>query len=541
MILIIPVEKNHEYTVKIEALSSEGSGIARVDGYTLFVPQTVVGDEVRILVLKTKSSYGYAKVLEIISPAKNRIEPVCRHFSKCGGCQLMCLSYEEQLNFKKQTVRDALLRLGGIDANPDIIGMDEPYRYRNKMVFPIDKDGNWGFYRERSHDVIPLSDCFLGDEINRDIMNTISEYIRKYNVSVYDEIAHKGIIRRGFIRNSGDEIMVVISANADKLPHSDALVCALQEVSPKIKSIILNVNKKQTNLVLGDKNVTLWGNDRLSATLLDIEYEISPHSFFQVNPTQTEKLYGKAIEFADISENDTVLDVYCGIGTISLTAAKNAKSVIGVEIVPEAIRDAKENAKRNGIENAEFYCAAAEDIVPKLIADGEKPDIVILDPPRKGSDEATLSAIAEASPKRIVYVSCNPATLARDAKFLQKLGYAIEKTTAVDMFPQTTHVETVVLLSQLKPDDIIEVDIDLDELDITASESKATYEEIKAYVLDKYGFKVSSLYIAQIKTKYGIKDGINYNISKKGSKVPTCPPDKEQAITDALKYFKMID
>lgn len=446
MIFIIPVEKNHEYTVKIESLSSEGSGIARVCGYTLFVPQTVPEDEVRVLVLKTKSSYGYAKVLEVVSPSKRRTESPCAHFSKCGGCQLMCLSYEEQLNFKKQTVKDALLRLGGIDICPDIIGMDTPYRYRNKMVFPIDKAGNWGFYRERSHDVIPLSDCLLGDKINSDIMNTISEYMKKYNVSVYDEISHKGIIRRGFIRNAKDEIMVVISANADDIPHKDTLISSLQSVSPKIKSIILNVNKKRTNLVLGDKNVTLWGKDRLSASLLDIEYEISPHSFFQVNPIQTEKLYGKAIEFADISKNDTVLDVYCGIGTISLTAAKNAKSVIGVEIVPEAIADAKENAKRNKIENAEFYCSAAEDIVPQLIADGETPDIVILDPPRKGSDEKTLFAIANASPKRIVYVSCNPATLARDAKFLESNGYEIEKVTAVDMFPQTTHVESVALL-----------------------------------------------------------------------------------------------
>lgn len=447
MIFIIPVEKNHEYTVKIEALSSEGSGIARVCGYTLFVPQTVPGDEVRILVLKTKSGYGYAKALEIITPSKIRTEPPCAHFSKCGGCQLMCLSYEEQLKFKMQTVRDALLRLGGIDTNPDIIGMDNPYRYRNKMVFPINNSGDWGFYRERSHDVIPLSDCLLGDEVSSEIMNAISCYIKKYNVSVYDEASHKGIIRRGFIRSTKDEIMVVISANADSLPHKDALISSIREVSQKIKSIILNVNKKRTNLVLGDKNVTLWGKDRLSAVLLGIEYEISPHSFFQVNPVQTEKLYKKAIEFADIGENDTVLDVYCGIGTISLTAAKIAKSVIGVEIVPEAIADAKENAKRNEIENAEFYCSAAEDIVPKLIKDSEKPDIVIIDPPRKGSDETTLSAIASANPKRIVYVSCNPATLARDAKFLESKGYTAKKVASVDMFPNTVHIETVMLLT----------------------------------------------------------------------------------------------
>ncbi len=447
LIAIIPVEKNHEYIIDIEALSSEGSGIARVDGYTLFVPQTVKGDKARILVLKTKSSYGYAKVLEIIKPSPDRVSPPCEHFSKCGGCQLMALSYDAQFEFKRQTVCDALLRIGGIDANVDIIGMEVPDRYRNKMIFPIDKNGDWGFYRERSHDVIPLTDCLLGDEINREIMDTVSEFIKEHNISVYDENLHKGIIRRVFIRNTKSEIMVVISVNADKLPYKDELIDKLRLVSSKITGIILNINKKRTNLVLGEKNVTLWGRDRLSDTLCGLSYEISPHSFFQVNPVQTEKLYNTAIEFADISDTDTVMDIYCGIGTISLTAAKKARSVIGVEIVPQAIENAKENAKRNGIENAEFYCSAAEDIVPELIKNGQKPDIVILDPPRKGSDEKTLSAIVSAKPERIVYVSCNPATLARDAKFLTENGYRSEKATAVDMFPYTTHVECCMLMT----------------------------------------------------------------------------------------------
>ena len=449
LIAIIPVEKNHEYTVKIEALSSEGSGIARVEGYTLFVPQTAMGDVARVLVLKTKTSYGYAKMLEIIESSKDRVNPPCEHFAKCGGCQLMAVNYDAQLEFKRKTVKDALLRIGGIDTEVDIIGMEKPERYRNKMVFPIDKNGDWGFYRERSHDVIPLKDCFLGREVNRDIMNTFSDFIKKYNISVYDEALHKGIIRRVFIRNSKNEIMVVVSVNADKIPHEAELVSALNKTSPEITSIILNVNKKRTNLVLGDKNITLWGKDRLSDELCGLSYEVSPHSFFQVNPVQTEKLYNTAIGFADISDKDCVMDIYCGIGTISLTAAKKAKSVIGVEIVPQAIENAKENAKRNNVENAEFYCSAAEDIVPELIKNGNTPDVVILDPPRKGSDEKTLSAIVSAKPKRIVYVSCNPATLARDAKFLAENGYRTEKATAVDMFPHTTHVECVVRLCRI--------------------------------------------------------------------------------------------
>lgn len=445
LIFIIPVEKNHKYKATIETLSSDGSGIARIDGYTLFVPQAVPGDEVELLVLKTNKNYGYAKVSDVITPSPLRTNPPCGHFAKCGGCQLMTVDYTAQLEFKKNIVRDALLRLGKIDLEPDIIGMDQPSRYRNKMVFPFAPDGSWGFYRQRSHDVIPLNDCLLGDSLNTEIMNVISNHIKKHNISVYDEISHKGIMRRAFLRTTENEVMVVISANGDSIPKCNQLIESITALSPKISSIILNVNKKRTNLVLGDKNLTLWGKDVLSATLCGLSYEISPHSFFQVNPVQTEKLYGKAIELADITDDDTVLDIYCGIGTISLTAAKSAKSVIGVEIVPEAIENAKENAKRNGIENVGFYCSAAEDIVPQLIQDDISPDIVILDPPRKGSDEKTLSAIVSAKPKRIVYVSCNPATLARDAQFLTENGYTAKSVTAVDMFPHTVHVESVML------------------------------------------------------------------------------------------------
>ena len=429
-------------------MSSDGSGIARIDGYTLFVPQAVPGDEVEVLVLKTNKTYGFAKITKVITPSEVRVTPPCEHFAKCGGCQLMTIDYNAQLEFKRNIVRDALLRLGKIDSEPDIIGSEKPIRYRNKMVFPFAPDGSWGFYRQRSHDVIPLSDCLLGDELVTKIMDTISNHIKKYNISVYDEASHKGVMRRAFLRTTDTEIMVVISANADSIPKCDELIGNITALSPKISSIILNINKKRTNLVLGDKNVTLWGKDVLSATLCGLSYEISPHSFFQVNPVQTEKLYGKAIELANITRDDTVLDIYCGIGTISLTAAKSAKSVIGVEIVPEAIENAKENAKRNGIDNAEFYCSAAEDIVPQLIADNISPDIVILDPPRKGSDEKTLSAIVSAKPKRIVYVSCNPATLARDAMFLTENGYTAKAVTAVDMFSHTVHVESVMLFTQ---------------------------------------------------------------------------------------------
>ena len=453
----------------------------------------------------------------------------------------MCMNYLSQLEFKKQVVKDAFLRIGGIEVNPEIIGMNSPERYRNKMVFPIGTGGSWGFYRQHSHDVIPLNDCLLGGNLNPKIMNTITEYAKIFSVSAYNEAEHSGVLRRVFIRSSQSEIMVVISVNSDFLPHSDVLINNLRRTSDNITSIILNINKKRTNLVLGDKNLLLWGKSTISSELCGLKYDISANSFFQVNTLQTEHLYETAIGFADISPNDTVMDIYCGIGTISLTAAKSAKSVIGIEIVPQAILDAKENALKNKISNADFFCGSTEELVPELIIKGQKPDIIMLDPPRKGSDKKTLSAIVSAAPKRIVYVSCNPATLARDARFLTEHGYLLEKATAVDMFPHTTHVETVVLLSQQKPDDVIEVDLDLDELDITSAESKATYQEIKDYVLKEFGLKVSTLYISQIKRKCGIEVGEHYNFSQKeNQRVPQCPKEKEDAIRAALEHFAMI-
>ena len=447
MIYIIPVKKNEKVKVTVSAVSSDGSGIAKISGYALFIPQTVTGDEAEILVLKTKANYGYAKLIRLISPSPSRVSAPCPHFEKCGGCQLMMADYGYQTELKRGFVKDALLRIGGIYADVDIAGMDEPLRYRNKMVFPFDKNGNWGFYRERSHDVVPLSDCLLGDELCAKVMDAVSGYMKTCGVPAYNEEAHTGVIRRVFMRNTEKELVVVISANADFLPSKDKLISKVRAVSDKISGIVLNVNKKRTNLVLGDKNVLLWGKGTLSASLLGLKYEISPESFFQVNPVQTEKLYSLALDFADISENETVLDIYCGIGTITLSAAKRAKRAIGVEIVEKAVENARENAEKNGIDNAEFYCGEAENLVPELIESGASPDVVILDPPRKGSDEATLSAIASAKPERIVYVSCNPATLARDAKFLEERGYKVKKAAAVDMFPHTAHVETVALLS----------------------------------------------------------------------------------------------
>ena len=437
--------------------------------------------------------------------------------------------------------------------------MDVPERYRNKMVFPV---GNvygknvCGFYAMRSHDIIPLDDCSLGDEINKEINDAVIDYMNENNVSAYDERSHKGIVRRVFTRKSfsANEIMVVVSVNAKSLPKREKLISKLRKVSDRIVSIVLNINTKRNNLVLTEENVILWGKDRISDTLCGVKFDISPQSFFQINPVQTEKLYSKALEYADIDENTSVMDIYCGIGTISLCAAKNAKSVVGVEIVERAIEDAKENAVKNGIENAIFYADSAENIVPKLIEKGERPDVVILDPPRKGSDESTLTAIIKAQPKRVVYVSCNPATLARDARFLNDNGYTITATTAFDLFPHTSHVETVVLLSHKKPDGHINIKVEfgegegkvpLDNIAKRAEEYKpkerVTYKMIKEYIEAKYGFKVHTAYTAEVKRDLGLPmyDAPNaVEELKQPRKHPTA--EKVEAIKDALKYFGVI-
>lgn len=453
---MIPVEKNKEYTVKIEAVSSDGNGVAHIDGFAIFIPQTAEGDEVKILVVKVQKRFAYGKVLEIINPSPMRQEVDCKHYKRCGGCQIRHIKYEAQLEIKKNIIENAMRRIGGFEdfCVDGITGMEKPERYRNKMVFPVgvaDDKNVCGFYAQRSHDIIPLDDCSIGDAINKEINSAVIEYMNENNVSAYDEANHSGIVRRVFTRKSFStgEIMVVISANTKKLPQSEKLIEKLRKISDKIVSIILNINMKRNNLVITEENITLWGEDRISDTLGGVKFMISPQSFFQVNPVQTEKLYSKALEYAQFDDSMSVMDIYCGIGTISLCSAKRAKSVIGVEIVEKAIVDAKENAEINGITNAEFYADSAENIVPTLIENGETPDVVILDPPRKGSDEATLSAIVKAQPQRIVYVSCNPATLARDARFLADNGYTVTHSHAFDLFPHTTHVETVVLMSRV--------------------------------------------------------------------------------------------
>ncbi len=451
---MIPVEKNKEYNINITAVADDGNGIGRIDGFTVFVPGTVDGDTVKVLIVKVKKSYAYGKLIKILQSSDKRVLPTCPVAAKCGGCSFMHIEYSHQLNLKRDFICQNIRKIGGISdfEFDEMLGMDFPYKYRNKMIFPVgyNKDQKlcYGFYAKKSHRIVPLSACELGSAECSAISDTVISFMKINHISAYDEVAHKGLVRRVFIRTSKltAEIMVIIVICGDSIPSEAELVQTITSNHPNVSSIIINSNKDKTNLVLGEKNRTVFGNDYITDEILGSKFKISPHSFFQVNPYQTEKLYNKCLEYANITKNDIVMDVYCGTGTISLAAAKSAKKVIGIEIVDAAISDAKRSALENCVSNAEFYCGSADKLVPYMINSGDKPDIVILDPPRKGSDEVTLGAIVKAEPKRISYVSCNPSTLARDIEYLTKNGYNLEKVSGVDMFPHTTGVESVALL-----------------------------------------------------------------------------------------------
>ena len=559
------MQKNEVVKVKIEDIGVGGEGIGKVDGYTLFIKDTIIGDVVEAKVMKAKKNYGYARLMNVLTPSKDRVEEVvCPMARKCGGCQIQEMKYPAQLAFKESKVRGNLERIGEVPGElldqimHPVVGMDEegmqPFRYRNKAQFPIgtDKDGRVtaGFYAGRTHSIIGNTDCVLGVEVNEEILNCILDFMEEFEIPAYDEVKHKGLVRHVLLRYGfkTDEIMVCLVINGKTIPHCHDLVGRLRQI-PGMTSITLSSNTAKTNVIMGDTIRLLWGQEFITDYIGEIKYQISPLSFYQVNPVQTEKLYGLALDYAGLTGNETVWDLYCGIGTISLFLAKKAKQVYGVEIVPQAIDDARNNAKINDITNAEFYVGKAEEVLPEYYKEYEKThngetahaDVIVVDPPRKGCEESLLQTIVDMQPEKVVYVSCDSATLARDVKFLRAKGYELKDVTPVDQFPHTVHVETVVLLSQQKPDDTIEIDLDLDELDATSAELKATYQEIKDYVLKESGLKVSSLYISQVKRKCGIEVGENYNLPKsENARVPQCPKEKEDAIKAALKYFAMI-
>ena len=535
--------KNQEHTVTIEGYGEGGMGVARIDGRVVFVHGALRGEKCRVLILKTLKSVAFAKVLEVIEPSSERITPDCPYFPRCGGCTYRHIRYEEELRLKKQRVQDNLSRIGGSDVTvEEILGARDTLRYRNKAQYPVSKDGAVGFYRARTHEVIECEHCLLVKPEADAAAEALREYMQSCRVAGYDEKTGRGLVRHLYIRsNAAGESLVCVLVNGDKLPKEDRLVALLRDACPKCTGIVLGTNTKKGNVILGDRYRTLWGSDRLEDTLCGKTFRLSVPSFYQVNRVQAERLYAKAIEFAGLTGQETVLDLYCGAGTITLALSDHAKKVLGAEIVPEAIDDARENAARNGVKNAEFFCGDASDVAKKLARENLRPDVITVDPPRKGLAADVVESIAEMQPGRVVYVSCDSATMARDVKRLADLGYTAQRACAVDMFPRADHVETVCLLSKLNAKQHIEVEVKMDELDLTAAESKATYEEIREYVLEHTGLKVSHLYIAQVKQKYGIIERGNYNKPKsENAKQPQCPPEKEKAIKEALKHFGMI-
>lgn len=578
-------EKNQILTVEIVDITSEGEGIGKINGYPFFVKDTVIGDYAEIRVTRVKKNYAYARLEKVLTPSPFRINAKCTFHRQCGGCQIQAMSYKRQLEFKESKVRNHLIRIGGFEPElidrimEPIVGMEEPFHYRNKAQYPVgkDKEGNpvAGFYAGRTHTIIANTDCSLGAEENKEILDIILSYMKANQVSAYDEVNGKGLIRHVLIRKgfSSGEIMVCIVINItdgnkkidsgrrknnqglgrEYLPAQKKLIETLIRVQG-MKSISISINSEKTNVIMGKEIHTIWGEDVITDTICvrdaendfadlgrSITFTISPLSFYQVNPMQTEKLYSLALFYAGLTGEETVWDLYCGIGTISLFLAKDAMQVYGIEVIPQAIEDAKKNASDNGICNAQFFVGKAEEVLPeKYEKEGISADVIVVDPPRKGCDEDCLAAMLKMEPDRIVYVSCDSATLSRDLKTLCEGGYELKKVRAVDMFPHTVHVETVVQLSQRKLTQHIDVKIDLDEMDLTKAESKATYAEIKQYVLKKYGLKVSQLYIAQVKRKHGIIERVNYHVGEGKAKVPQVPLDKEKALEDALRHFQMI-
>ena len=548
----MPLQKNQILTLRIERLSSDGSGVAHSpDGETVFVPGAAPGDEADVRIVKDCKRYAFGILDHLRTPSPDRIPVDCAVAGPCGGCSLRHLDYTAELRAKQENVTDAFRRIGGLDVPVlDICPSPEVDRYRNKVQFPVglDKNGNpcIGFYAGRTHRIVPCPDCKLQPGVLNDIGNALCRFFAENGIQPYNEETGRGLVRHIFLRRGAHsgQIMVCLVCTRPNLPHADALCTRLREQFVDIATILLNVNSKNTNVILGTETHTLYGPGYIEDTLCGVPVQLGPLSFYQVNTLAAERLYGIAAQYAQLTPDDLLLDLYCGMGTIGLSMVDHCRELVGVEIVPEAIESAKSNAARMGDAVAAkscFFCADAGQAATRLAAEGLHPDVVMLDPPRKGCDEATLSAVVRMAPRRVVYVSCNPATAARDAAWLENNGYHAEKVQPVDLFPRTKHCEAVLLLSKLNVDHHIEVEVSMDELDVTAAESKATYNEIREHVWEHHQLKVSNLYIAQVKQKHGIIERENYNKPKsENAKQPKCPKEKEAAIVEALRHFQMI-
>ena len=543
------LNKNDIVEVEIVDLTHEGAGVAKVDGFVFFVDNALPGEVIKMRVLKLKKNIGFGKVEEYVTLSPNRNQDIDATYLRSGIADFGHMTYEEQLKFKRKQVVDNLYKTAGISdvEVAETLGMETPYAYRNKAQVPVRRvkgQLETGFYRKNSHDLIPIEDFLIQDKEIDKLIVFVRDLLRRYDLKPYDEKEQTGLIRHLVVRRGhySGQMMLVFVTTRPKVFRIDQIIAKITEAFPNVVSIIQNINDKNTNAIFGKEFRTLYGQDTITDSMLGNDYEISAQSFYQVNTEMAEKLYQTAIDFSDLNSDSIVIDAYSGIGTIGLSFAKQVKEVYGVEVIETAVEDAKKNAERNGITNAHYVADSAENAMAKWSKDGIKPDVIIVDPPRKGLTESFIKASVAMKPEKITYVSCNPATMARDIKLYQELGYELKKVQPVDLFPQTHHVETVALLSKLDVDKHIDVEIELDELDLTSAESKATYAQIKEYVWNKFELKVPTLYIAQIKRKCGIELREHYSKSKKEKQIiPQCTPEKGEAIMDALRHFKMIE
>ena len=548
-------EKNKTYRARIEGYTSEGLGVARIDGQAVFVHRALRGEDCDVLILKALKNAAFGKAVRVYAPSPHRVEPDCPYYGRCGGCDFRHMDREEELEAKRQRVQDALRRIGGSDVAVEGILSGAPLHYRNKSQYPVSADGQVGFYKARSHQVIPVDCCRIQKPQADAAAEALRRYIRECGVPCYDERTRRGLVRHLYVRtNSAGQSLVCVLVNGKKLPREDALVSLMRQALPDAVGVVLGVNTQPTGAVLGSEYRTLWGTDVLEDTLCGLSFRLSVPSFYQVNHDMAEVLYDTAVDFAGLTGHETVLDLYCGVGTITLAMAGAAGKVIGVEVVPQAVEDARDNAVRNGITNAKFFCGDAGQAALELEKSGVRPDVVVVDPPRKGLNADTIEALHRMSPRRIVYVSCDPATLARDVALLKERGYTLKTAAAADLFPRCAHVETVVLLSHKKADSYIHIDVEFGEgegkipVDSIAKRAEAykpkekvTYKMIKEYIEAKYGFKVHTAYIAEVKRNLGLPmyDAPNaVEELKQPRKHPT--PEKVEAIKDALRYFAVI-
>lgn len=542
------LKKNDIVEVEIVDLTHEGAGVAKVDGLVFFVENALPSEKILMRVLKVNKKIGFGKVEKYLVQSLHRNQDLDLAYLRSGIADLGHLSYPEQLKFKTKQVKDSLYKIAGI-ADVEVaetLGMEHPVKYRNKAQVPVRRVNGvleTGFFRKNSHNLMPLEDFFIQDPVIDQVVVALRDLLRRFDLKPYDEKEQSGLIRNLVVRRGhySGQIMVVLVTTRPKVFRVDQLIEQVIKQFPEIVSVMQNINDQNTNAIFGKEWCTLYGQDYITDQMLGNDFQIAGPAFYQVNTEMAEKLYQTAIDFAELKKDDVVIDAYSGIGTIGLSVAKHVKEVYGVELIPEAVENSQKNASLNKITNAHYVCDTAENAMKKWLKEGIQPTVILVDPPRKGLTESFIKASAQTGVDRIAYISCNVATMARDIKLYQELGYELKKVQPVDLFPQTHHVETVALLSKLDVDKHISVEIELDEMDLTSAESKATYAQIKEYVWNKFELKVSTLYIAQIKKKCGIELREHYNKSKKDKQIiPQCTPEKEEAIMDALRHFKMI-